>query len=1286
MRRLKTVRRPPIYPKTPGHLPCSSLTHPLPLSSRRPSVSFGGFGLSGRILRPNGTNPQYTWEGSTIRASWDAVDGADYYKVYHHDFFDDACSLGSDGRPRFCEELAADVADTTFVHTNPDLDANYYWVVACNQEGCSEIDSSNPASPLGDGSGGPTSGGPCRVGIRLDEGDFCTVVIPGVQGGSNRFEVRNGSGCYGDICADESTNLNGFIAYARNGAWLITRVPDGTSGETGAEPTVTPTQPTTPIAAPTPIPPSTPTATPTPTQSSTPTATPTPIPPSTPTPASVDTTPSAPTNVRYALEGSTVRVSWDTVAGADHYNIYHVDFFDSGCRLNRDGSTSLCEELATNVVGTTYVHAAPDERQNYYWVVACNSGGCSEVDSEHPAAPIEPIPTVPANVRFSVEGSTIRVSWDPVAGADHYNIYHDDFFDSGCRLNRDGSTSLCEELATNVVGTTYVHAAPDERQNYYWVVACNSGGCSEIDSTDPAEPLATSTTGSSVTPPTASRDLAFPEGESATRSILENTPAGINVGAPVSAEGDGTLTYTMSGPDAASFTIVPTTGQVRTRDGVVYDYETKNRYTVTVGADDESGESDTIDVTIHIEDLVAACLPVRNLRTNHGDGYLTVRWTPAPQREGKARVLGYQTEIRRGDSGSWTDGRTFLGRNIGATVYSDLDNGVGYQIRVRPISSEGDCRWSPPFGGIPAEFPTPRYPTDRFGTDPVGAPDRNWRFLTQERCRYTADGVALDADCRYGNTGPDTSRIVLEFDDPSRGSCDIRLAFSSLTAGSFVEDCFDAGVNTETPFDTSFRMPRSGPQTESDIEVPRAPRSREEFDVLAWGRDDFIPGLFFGCPPIVSDCGFNLGKALLVERDHPSGVPHWTTGNYTYENTGPSQGVLTFRTDLGDSYVFTLDFEPSGNMRVTITDEEGEPSAWPGMPHLDLALGGQPILLPIPPSWSAAIAIETDFAPKDWNSLESRIPTPRNPAHPESPRDNLLERTLLGRIAETAFGERQLSYSFGYDKVGLNRAVVTIDFRSWCEQHPELCEDLKGAQEDLATSTWSFDLTFTSDGTAQYTLTTTKEGHVPLVREGFVDFNGNSINLNEFPKEVLPPVAPPQASGTDVSGVEIAAAVSASQISGADVQTLLISDQGLQPAAYQPGDWLEPKDGSNQRMMIVGASQGASAASTASRQPVQAMTLRYAPAFPSPVVAEPAVFHGMSTFQPVRFASFAESEPTITQLSVVCMQKDYGIPTRGARYFSLPKTVEGSVQSCQRNCVLNETSNIQECVWKCEEN
>ena len=60
MRRLKTVRRPPIYPKSPGHLPCSSLTRPLPLPSRRPSVSFGGFGLKvNRLLGEGATKAVY---------------------------------------------------------------------------------------------------------------------------------------------------------------------------------------------------------------------------------------------------------------------------------------------------------------------------------------------------------------------------------------------------------------------------------------------------------------------------------------------------------------------------------------------------------------------------------------------------------------------------------------------------------------------------------------------------------------------------------------------------------------------------------------------------------------------------------------------------------------------------------------------------------------------------------------------------------------------------------------------------------------------------------------------------------------------------------------------------------------------------------------------------------------------------------------------------------------------------------------------------------------------------
>ena len=1321
-------------------LPDNQLSGEIPAElGNIPTLVLDGNRLTGRVLRPGGANPQYAWEGSTIRVSWDAVDGADYFKVYYDADFDSSCSLDSDGRLSFCEELATDVTGTTYVHTNPSLSKNYYWVVSCNSGGCSDIDSKNPAVPA---EAIPTAPANARYAV---EGSTIRVSWSPVAGtdyyniyhdgsSDSRCEIdRDGRASF---CEELARNVEGtsFVHTAPdsrdNYYWIVAcnrggcseidsenpvKAPGTSSTQATNMPTATRAPTPVPTPTQTPAPSDTPTPGPTPTQTPEPSTTPTPgpTPTQTPTPSTppAGTIPSAPANVRFAHEDSTIHITWDPAAGADHYNIYHDDSFDSRCRLNRDGSAGFCEELARNVVGTTYVHTDPSGGDNYYWVVACNSGGCSEIDSKNPAAPAEAIPTAPANARYVVEGSTIRVSWDPVVGADHYNIYHDDFFDSTCRLYRDGSAGFCEELARNVIGTTYVHTDPGSSNNYYWVVACSRGGCSEIDAENPLKAPGTNSTESTSMPP-ASQELEFTEGESATRSIPENTPAGINVGAPVSAAGDGTLTYTLSGPDAASFTIVPATGQVRTRDGVVYDYETRNRYTVTVGADDESGEGDTIDVTIHIEDLVAACQPVRNLRTNPGDEYVTARWTTAVQREGRASVLGYQVEMRRGDDGPWTGRRTLLGPGIGATIYGGLQNLQKYFFRIRPINTESDCGWSPPFLGIPTTDPRPGFPTDRFGTEPVGAPDHHWRFVTpwrfmnQNRCRFSADGITLDANCTYTNTGPDTSKIVLEFDDPSRGSCDIALAFSSLTAGSFVDECFDAGVNTEVPFDTSFRMPRSGQQTESDVDVPRAPRSQEEFDVLAWGRDDFIPGLVFGCTVHFVTCEAELGEAIRIERDPSTGLPHLTYGVYTYENTGPSQGQLTFREVDGDSYVFTLDFEPSGSMRVTIADEEGEPATWPGIFHSDPALD---ILLPVPPSWWEAAAIETDYAPEDWDSLEDRIPTPRNPADPYTARHNLLERTLLGRIAETAiggpYGEGGLSYDFGYEKVGRNRGVVTIDFRSWCERHPELCEYDTEAEEDLAISTWSFDLTFTSDGTAQYTLTVTRDGHLPEIKQRFIDFKGSSIDLSEIPEEIRLPLAPPQATGQDMSGVEVAAAISAPEIGGNDLQIFLISDEGEQPASYQLGDWLEPKDGSNQRMLIVGVSQGTSAASTAFRQPVQAMTLRYYPAFPSLEVAEPAVFHGMPTFQLMRFApvttsvfysplvvsaSYAlASEPTITQLQVVCMQQDsetYRIPTRGDRYFSEPKAAEGPVQLCQRDCALNETNNVQQCVWDCEEN
>ena len=97
----------------------------------------------------------------------------------------------------------------------------------------------------------------------------------------------------------------------------------------------------------------------------------------------------------------------------------------------------------------------------------------------------------------------------------------------------------------------------------------------------------------------------FSAGSHATRSFAENTGAGQNIGSPVGATDSdgGTLTYSLEGTNAASFTLVSTSGQLQTKAGVNYDYEVKNRYEVTVRVSDGQGGSTTIDVTVNLTDV-----------------------------------------------------------------------------------------------------------------------------------------------------------------------------------------------------------------------------------------------------------------------------------------------------------------------------------------------------------------------------------------------------------------------------------------------------------------------------------------------------------------------------------------------------------------------------------------------------------------------------------------------------------------------------------------------------------
>ena len=114
--------------------------------------------------------------------------------------------------------------------------------------------------------------------------------------------------------------------------------------------------------------------------------------------------------------------------------------------------------------------------------------------------------------------------------------------------------------------------------------------------------------------PQPNRAPAFP-GSSTTRSIDENSASGASVGAPVRAtDADGeTLTYSLTGTDAGSFTINSSTGQIMVGTGTMLDFEDKASYTVTVTATDGSASDDTITVTVTVgnvdEDGMVTIMP-----------------------------------------------------------------------------------------------------------------------------------------------------------------------------------------------------------------------------------------------------------------------------------------------------------------------------------------------------------------------------------------------------------------------------------------------------------------------------------------------------------------------------------------------------------------------------------------------------------------------------------------------------------------------------------------------------
>ena len=301
------------------------------------------------------------------------------------------------------------------------------------------------------------------------------------------------------------------------------------------------------------------------------------------------------------------------------------------------------------------------------------------------------------------------------------------------RVDSDGTSNEAE--ISGETDATYTLTDDDEGKKVKVKVSFTDDLNGEEERTSAAYPSS-----GTVTAAAGTNTAPVFSSSSVSRSIAENTAAGQNVGAAVTAtdaDAGDTLVYTLGGADAASFDFVESSGQIRTKTNVAYDFEAKSSYTVTVTASDGT-DTAVATVTIGITDVdeppSAPATPAVSAVSGSTTS-LSVSWA-APANAGKPAIANYDVQYRAGSSGTWSDGPQDVATT--STTIASLVANTAYQARVRATNAEGDSGWSDPPGSGRTNSLTNTAPTAADETVTT-AQDTNYTFTT-------ADFGFVDAD------------------------------------------------------------------------------------------------------------------------------------------------------------------------------------------------------------------------------------------------------------------------------------------------------------------------------------------------------------------------------------------------------------------------------------------------------------------------------------------------------------------------------------------------------------
>ncbi len=303
---------------------------------------------------------------------------------------------------------------------------------------------------------------------------------------------------------------------------------------------------------------------------------------------------------------------------------------------------------------------------------------------------------------------------------------------------------------------------------------------------------------------TLNQDNAAPEfsSTSTTRSFAETVgdatvgSAG-NVGAAVTAtdSDNDTLTYRLEGMDAGKFTIVSGSGQIRTKVGESYDRETKASYSVMVKADDSNGGTDTIAVTVNVNNATEKPLkPAAPFVSTASATRVNVMWS-APSNTGRPEITSYDLQYRQGMTGSWTDGPQDVAST--SSEITNLIEGTEYQVQVRASNSDGDGTWSEPGTGRTRDNRAPEFPgtsttrsfAETVGNAMVGSADNIGGAVTatdddNDTLSYSLEGMDKDSFTIDSGTGQIKTKVGSKYDRETKASYSVTVKAGDQNGGT----------------------------------------------------------------------------------------------------------------------------------------------------------------------------------------------------------------------------------------------------------------------------------------------------------------------------------------------------------------------------------------------------------------------------------------------------------------------------------------------------------------------